>query len=314
MPGFVAAIKNGPAQRLLHNLLSERNHRPLRFEVGNWPGFDFKVGCEVDPVLTAPRNHHPPLPYGVDISADGIRAFFRADVYATSIEFAFSVNSIWPAGKWLGIICAKKKFGICVLWTTMIMPRLPVLRFRIEGFPRLPIMSLDTSFTVAELRSGDPDGPDHRNLHCKFVLPHVGVFENGPAFASRLTELIFDAIDRKLGELGFLGVILKHVTGFVRRIADEILGRLQFVQSWLNFVQTRVQSELATRVTRLFVDDPSISIKVGRVPARQTLAPEFAAPSGQRQPAIHANFDSMILDVNHDCPAGPELRLRVTVS
>jgi hypothetical protein len=310
MTGLIAAMKRDPARHLAQNLLAPFNgsSQPLELPADDTP-FEWSTGLEIVLNLTPP----PGQPYSVDILPDGkISAFFQADIYVNYIEFDFDVNRVWGSGL-LQVICLKKVPILgCIAWLPVIMPPVGSIRFRIN-LPRIPLGSFNPAFAVDNLETTDRIDDDHLQLSAKLSILTVGVFTNAAGFAEMVVNALADAVRRTLGGIPGLGLVIRYVTGFIEKIVDYILNAVKFVETLENYILSTVQRAVADLLGRFF-GDPTINIKVTKVPGRVMLAPMVTGSAGQTQPALYANFDSIVFDVNKDCPAGPELRLTVTVS
>jgi hypothetical protein len=317
MSVLVAGMRRDPARHLVQNLLSPLNNTFKSVVVPDTinPLF-FSAGLEV-------FLNFAPLPGesdAVDILPDGsITAFFQADVYVDYIEFNFDVNSLWGTG-FLQFICLKKvtAFGktICVAGFPIIMPKIGNIKFHIDlkrfGLNRIPLASFNPSFAATELHTEDLLDDDHRQLYTRLAILTLGPFQNPGGLIQNVVNCVFTVVNETLSHIPGLGLVLRWISGFVQRTVNQILTGLRFVDAWNDFVAGKIQQAVANLIREFW--DPTVKVKIGKITSRHLLASEVSIGQGRIQPAIYANFDSIVFDVNKDCASGPELRATVTVS
>jgi hypothetical protein len=320
MTGLIAAMKRDPARHLAQNLLAPFNgsSQPLELPADVSP-FAWSTGLEIVLDLTPA----PDQRYTVDITSDPpngkITAYFRADIYVDYLEFDFDINTVWSAGS-VQFVCLKKvsAFGhtYCVAGFPVIMPKIPPIRFRVDlkrfGIDRVPLWSVNISAAVNALKTKERVDDDHLQLYANLAVLPLGVFPNPSGLAEAIANTVLQVVAEKLGQIPILGNELKYFVGFVQSIVDRILNALRFADTLQNYFVSRVQQKVADLIEAFW--DPNIDVKVTKITGRELLSPAVTASGGQTQPALYLNFDSIVFDVNKDCPTGPELRLTVTAS
>jgi hypothetical protein len=148
--------------------------------------------------------------------------------------------------------------------------------------------------------------------YSRLAILTLGPFQNPGGLIQNVVNCLFVVINETLSQIPGLGLVLKWISGFVQRTVNQILTGLRFVDAWEDFVAGKIQQAVADLIREFW--NPTVKVKVGKITARHLLASELSIGQGQSQPAIYANFDSIVFDVNRDCASGPELRATVTVS
>lgn len=309
MASVIAALKKGPGRQLAQNILSHPLSKLFPVDAVGAGALGYKLGFNIVPEIP---------PCVIDIKPNGqVTAFVVCKLYARYIECSIDINKIIREGEALADVCLIPWFGgRCKLRVTIKMPHVGRITVRLNasdvGLTAVPIAAFDTYFAVKDIFSADRDGNDKRVLKAHLsLLPSPQIHPNDYLFAQMLVAAIAQYVIDRLSGIPVLGPILKYVGGFLSRIANGIYTRLGAVQAWVDFVQAEVLQAVLANIGSLW--DPTIKVKIGSIPSRFSLASEYIAPGGQRQPPVYLELDSISFDVNTSCPAGPELRAKAAL-
>jgi hypothetical protein len=309
MTPIVAALKRQVGRQLAQNLLSQFNGQSQPIEVRGAGALGFYLRFSIVP-------HIPPCT--IDIKDDGtISAYFVSELYAEHIECSINVNQIIRAGTPLVSVCLVPiPFDGCAVSWDLKMPYIGRVGVEFDtsevGLDRVPLAAFDSYFAVKDIHDGDPDGDDKRELKADLVPDSVFIRPNDLIFVRMLVDAITNFVDNKLAQIPIIGTILSYLPNFLDTIADGILNTLGAQQAWLDFVSGEVQQAALSNFNKIW--DPTIPVKVGNIPSRVQIAGPFTAAGGQQQSPIYIDFHPISIDVNTDCPAGPELRAQVTAN
>lgn len=294
------AIRRQEAQVVLERLLKDMLKEPRPFRTQDSSDvYKFNVNGELRFRLQK-----------VEITDQGtLRAYIHADCFLTFVRFEFDINRVHKPGR-IRWVCLKKVFGVCVFGFFLYVPKLPSISFTIKAMEHLgtliPAGSASVVVTVKSLRAEKPDG-DKLELKARVDPIDPARFKPDIGTSSaHINRALFQVVNHRLDKWG-LGDLLRHVSGFVQKIVDEISKALGDVGEWTNFMWNQLLSEVVDQIHKV-VDLPDHKrLKVGRVKRVFKMAPAENTPRCPNKPPVNLQLESAELSFNTACDAGPEL-------